>query len=83
MCNFLRVKVEAAVPAIAVFPKPFARWPRLASNVTTDPHIFARLNMVWPCDRNPEFKICVIELILDGYEYKQVAYVKMHCMIWP
>jgi len=34
---------------------------------------------VCPCDRNPEFKIFVIELILYGYEYKPVAHVKMHC----
>jgi hypothetical protein len=51
--------------------------------IITDPHILAQVNIERPDDRWPKLKMYVSELILDSYEYIAVAYIKMHCMIWP
>jgi hypothetical protein len=42
--------------------------------------LFGRVNMKHPYIRYPKLKICILELILDSYEYIPAAYVTMHCM---
>ena len=47
----------------------------------TDLHIFADLNIERSDDRYTKFKIYISKLILDSYEYSQVAHVTMHIII--
>ena len=37
--------------------------------ITTDPHMFAHINVKCPYDRYPKLKIYISELILGSYEY--------------
>jgi hypothetical protein len=39
--------------------KHFARWPFLASQITTDPHILAHVNTEWPDNKYPELEIYI------------------------
>ena len=49
--------------------------------ITTDPRIFAHVNIVSLDDRYPKLKICISQPILDSYEYVLIMYMTMHCMI--
>jgi hypothetical protein len=49
--------------------------------IIADPHTLAQVNVEYPDDRHPKFKIRISELILDSYQYIPVAYVTMHSVI--
>jgi hypothetical protein len=70
--SIFSVDLYQCYPNLFFLADPF--WLRI---MTTDSHILARVNIVCPDDRYPEFKICVSELILDSHEYIPVAYVIM------
>jgi hypothetical protein len=61
----------------------FSRELLLTSNITTDPHILANVNVVCSNYRYTKLKIYMSQLSFDSYEYIPVPYVRVHCMICP
>jgi len=68
----------------AVFPKHVcSQAPFWLKKITMNFHILAHVNIQCPDDRYPKLNPYNSELMSVSYEYRPVAYVKMHCMIWP
>jgi len=65
------------------FPKLFARGPLLASKITKNPHVHADVYKECPDEWYLKLKICILEVILDCYEYIPITYLLVHCMILP
>jgi hypothetical protein len=61
-------KASAKEKSRTVFLKFFARESLSTSKITTYPNILPQLNMECPDDNGSKLKICISELILDGYE---------------
>jgi len=51
--------------------------------MATGPDILADVNTECSDDRYPKLKINNSEMVSDRSKYIPVAYLTMHCMIWP
>jgi len=78
--NWTRLKGNRynSVSQTCLLADPF--WLR---KITTDPHIVADVDIGCQDDRYPKLEIYISEQISDSHQYLTVAYVTMHCMIWP
>jgi len=46
-------------------------------------HIHTHINIECPDDGYPKLKTYISELISDSYIRIPVAYITMHCIVWP
>ena len=58
-----------------------SRTPHWFGKIPQNPHILAHANKELLNVRYPVLEICTWYLILDGYQYKPVAYGTVHCVI--
>jgi hypothetical protein len=72
------LKIQTIVSQNILCADPLWLW-----KITMDPIILAYINIECLDDRCPKLKTYVWELILDSYKSIPVAYVTMHCKIWP